>query len=143
MKDVSDDDAEVDAGEDATKPDMSSTKLKQQRQTREERLRAMMEDEDDSHMSNAEDDVEPEPEDEPDVEPEPVNEPALEQAAAAETIKEEEQQPSVTVSGGRRRGKRRVMKKVTMKDEEGYLSKLFFAALRLDSAQSMLTGRFQ
>lgn len=143
MKDVSDDDAEVDAGEDATKPDMSSTKLKQQRQTREERLRAMMEDEDDSHMSNAEDDVEPEPEDEPDVEPEPVNEPALEQAAAAETVKEEEQQPSVTVSGGRRRGKRRVMKKVTMKDEEGYLSKLFSAASRLDSAQSILTGRFQ
>lgn len=31
--------------------------------------------------------------------------------------------PSIVVSGGRRRGKRRVMKKNTIRDEEGYLGK--------------------
>jgi len=34
-----------------------------------------------------------------------------------------EPEPTVTVSGGRRRGKRRVMRKKTIKDEEGYLGK--------------------
>ena len=33
----------------------------------------------------------------------------------------EEEMPSMTVSGGRRRGRRKVMKKKTMKDAEGYL----------------------
>ena len=37
------------------------------------------------------------------------------------TPKEASPQPAVTVSGGRRRGRRKVMKKKTIKDEEGYL----------------------
>lgn len=35
--------------------------------------------------------------------------------------KQPEKTETVTVSGGRRRGRRRVMKKKTVKDEEGYL----------------------
>jgi DNA polymerase delta subunit 3 len=45
------------------------------------------------------------------------------QPKKAETPKEEEPEPTVTVQNGRRRGKRRVMKKKTVKDEEGYLGK--------------------
>lgn len=37
------------------------------------------------------------------------------------TPKEEKPELTVTVQNGRRRGKRRVMKKKTVKDEEGYL----------------------
>jgi DNA polymerase delta subunit 3 len=33
----------------------------------------------------------------------------------------DDEKPTVTVSNGRRRGRRRVMKKKTVKDEEGYL----------------------
>ena len=37
------------------------------------------------------------------------------------TPKEPSPEPAVTVSGSRRRGRRKVMKKKTIKDEEGYL----------------------
>jgi DNA polymerase delta subunit 3 len=47
----------------------------------------------------------------------------ISQPKKAETPKEEEPEPTVTVQNGRRRGKRRVMKKKTVKDEEGYLGK--------------------
>ncbi|KAJ4379741.1 hypothetical protein N0V86_004923 [Didymella sp. IMI 355093] len=43
------------------------------------------------------------------------------QTEKGETPKGEEAEPTVTVQNGRRRGKRRVMKKKTVKDEEGYL----------------------
>ncbi len=46
-----------------------------------------------------------------------------EQHEKAETPKEDEPEPTITVENGRRRGKRRVMKKKTVKDEEGYLGK--------------------
>lgn len=36
---------------------------------------------------------------------------------------EPEPQETVTVQGGRRRGKRKIMKKKTVKDDEGYLGK--------------------
>jgi DNA polymerase delta subunit 3 len=119
MKDVSDDEGNDE--EPTTKPDMSSTKLKEERQGREDQLRAMMDD-DDQSMSNVEDkdggseeEVEPEPE----PEPEPLDEPALKQAS---TATEKEEPPAMAISGGRRRGRRKVMKKITMKDDEGYLS---------------------
>jgi DNA polymerase delta subunit 3 len=41
----------------------------------------------------------------------------------ADSPKEEEPKETVTVEDGRRRGRRRVMKKKTVKDEEGYLGK--------------------
>lgn len=40
-----------------------------------------------------------------------------------DTPKPEEPEPSIIVENGRRRGRRRVMKKKTVKDEEGYLGK--------------------
>lgn len=43
------------------------------------------------------------------------------QLEKVETPKEDEPEPTVTVHNGRRRGRRRVMKKRTVKDEEGYL----------------------
>ena len=42
----------------------------------------------------------------------------------ADEPKEEEPKETLTVENGRRRGRRRVMKKKTVKDEEGYLGKL-------------------
>lgn len=45
------------------------------------------------------------------------------QLEKADAPKEDEPEPTVTVENGRRRGKRRVMKKKTVKDEEGYLGK--------------------
>lgn len=45
------------------------------------------------------------------------------QPEKAETPQEDEPEPSFTVQNGRRRGRRRVMKKKTVKDEEGYLGK--------------------
>ena len=43
------------------------------------------------------------------------------QSQQAGIPKEDEPEPTVTVENGRRRGRRRVMKKKTVKDEEGYL----------------------
>lgn len=42
-------------------------------------------------------------------------------SAQVDTPKAEESEPTVTVENGRRRGRRRVIKKKTVKDEEGYL----------------------
>lgn len=56
----------------------------------------------------------------PDADEEPVREPTpVEQPPPSKPELKEE----VTVQGGRRRGKRQVMKKKTVKDEEGYLGK--------------------
>lgn len=52
-------------------------------------------------------------------------EPPEEAATVDEPPKQPELKEEVNVSGGRRRGKRQVMKKKTIKDEEGYLGKLF------------------
>jgi DNA polymerase delta subunit 3 len=72
----------------------------------EERLRQMMEEDDeDEVMADA-----------------PTVDEAVEEGSPIDEIpKEEEKQETVTVQGGRRRGRRRVMKKRTMKDDEGYL----------------------
>lgn len=43
--------------------------------------------------------------------------------------KPEEKQEMVTVEGGRRRGRRRVMKRKTVQDDEGYLGRLLFIQL--------------
>lgn len=79
------------------------------RKEREAKLRAMME-EDDEEESH------PAPEPEPELELEEEEEMILENEKP-----KEEPEPVTTVSGGRRRGKRRVMRKKTVKDDEGYL----------------------
>jgi DNA polymerase delta subunit 3 len=47
--------------------------------------------------------------------------PEASQLEQTEAPKPDEPEPTVTVQNGRRRGRRRVMKKKTVKDEEGYL----------------------
>lgn len=103
---------------------------RESKKEREDKLKAMMEDDDadggtpepkiqgprpiahgitDEEMPDADEEVEPV------REPTPVEQPPPSKPAE---LKEE-----VTVQGGRRRGKRQVMKKRTVKDEEGYLGK--------------------
>ncbi|KAJ5200571.1 Six-hairpin glycosidase [Penicillium cf. griseofulvum] len=82
---------------------------RENRKEREERLKKMMDDDDDDE---ADDEEMPDADEEP-REPTPVEH--LPPSKPAE-LKEE-----VTVQGGRRRGKRQVLKKKTVKDEEGYL----------------------
>ncbi|KAF1994816.1 hypothetical protein P154DRAFT_501321 [Amniculicola lignicola CBS 123094] len=76
------------------------------RAEREEKLRQMMEEDDDEEMPDA-----PVTEDK-DSQDAPVDKAPIAQPAESETV---------TVQGGRRRGRRRVMKKKTVKDEDGYL----------------------
>ncbi|KAK0512148.1 hypothetical protein JMJ35_005276 [Cladonia borealis] len=59
--------------------------------------------------------------DESDEEMEGTGEELSQNSEPIPTPKEASPQPAVTVSGGRRRGRRKVMKKKTIKDEEGYL----------------------
>ena len=60
-----------------------------------------------------------------DADEEPVREPTpVEQPPPSKPVELKEE---VTVQGGRRRGKRQVMKKKTVKDEEGYLGKYYMA----------------
>lgn len=62
----------------------------------------------------------PEPDEEmPDADEEPERE--ITPVEAPPPIKPAELKEEVTVNGGRRRGKRQVMKKTTVKDEEGFL----------------------
>lgn len=85
------------------------------REEREKRLRDMMEESDEEPVKSksttpavvAQDDDEEEPEE-----------------VAPPKNQKPEPKEYVEISGGRRRGKRRVMKKKTMRDEEGYLGKL-------------------
>ncbi|KAJ6780473.1 hypothetical protein PWT90_01839 [Aphanocladium album] len=85
--------------------------LRQAKRKREEDLRRMMEDDDEE-----EEEEEKEPEDAEMEEPEPEPEP--------EPLKEEKEEPKEVVStstDGRRRGKRRVMKKKRILDDQGYM----------------------
>ncbi|KAL6231134.1 hypothetical protein BDW75DRAFT_248108 [Aspergillus navahoensis] len=78
--------------------------VRESRKEREERLRKMMEDDDeDEEMLDAT---------EPPMEPETIDKPPP---------KQEDLKVEATVKGGRRRGRRQVMKKAVKKDSEGYL----------------------
>ncbi|KAJ5952760.1 uncharacterized protein N7479_011173 [Penicillium vulpinum] len=83
---------------------------RESRKAREEKLKKMMDDDDGDE--EADDEEMPDADEEP-REPTPVEQPPPSKPVE---LKEE-----VTVQGGRRRGKRQVMKKKTVKDEEGYL----------------------
>ena len=52
------------------------------------------------------------------------DQPQPDESKIPETGEGHPEEPLVTVSGGRRREKRKVMKKVRTKDEEGYLGEL-------------------
>ena len=103
-----------DDGEDDSAPmpePKESDAARKSRKDRQEELRRMMEEDSEE---------EPEKEDTPMEEPE-------EETPVPEPEKQEEPEPAEVVSStgdGRRRGKRRVMKKKTVMDEQGYLGKL-------------------
>ncbi|KAL1875971.1 CDC27 protein [Paecilomyces lecythidis] len=107
----------------------TATQSRESRKEREERLKKMMEEEEDEDMPDApQEESAPEPE-----EPQPED-----------TPKEEAPEPKeeVVVQGGRRRGKRKVMKKKTIKDEEGYLGMHFsvlFSRIKLTEASFSVT----
>ncbi|KAH8879434.1 hypothetical protein GQ53DRAFT_37880 [Thozetella sp. PMI_491] len=81
------------------------------RKEREDELRRMMDDDDDD-----EDEEDPEEKEEEDPMEEPVEEPP-----ATEPAKEEPKEIVASSGDGRRRGKRRVMKKKQVMDDQGYL----------------------
>ncbi|KAJ5315505.1 DNA polymerase subunit Cdc27 [Penicillium atrosanguineum] len=99
---------------------------RESKKEREEKLKAMMEDDDADGRAPESLNEGPSPsthgvadEEMPDADEEPVREPTpVEQPPPSKPVELKEE---VTVQGGRRRGKRQVMKKKTVKDEEGYL----------------------
>ncbi|OAR01733.1 hypothetical protein LLEC1_08040 [Akanthomyces lecanii] len=107
------DDGEADADDmpAAKKTAAETESLRQAKRKREEDLRRMMEEDEDD---DEEEDNEPEDAEMEEPEPEPEPEP----------VKEEEKEPAEVVSAssdGRRRGKRRVMKKKRILDDQGYM----------------------
>ncbi|KAF4447719.1 DNA polymerase delta subunit 3 [Fusarium austroafricanum] len=112
------DDSDIIASTSKSKPAADSADIKRKRQEREEALRKMMEDDDDEEEEENEDsdkeseqaDEEMEEAPEPEPEPEP------------EAKKEEEPTETISSTGdGRRRGRRRVMKKKRILDDQGYM----------------------
>lgn len=85
------------------------------RKDREAELQAMMDQEDDSKEEVDEADA---------GEADDGQDGMEDEGAVDKLIQAEEPKEIVAVENGRRRGKRRVMKKVTAKDEDGYLGKL-------------------
>lgn len=125
MKDASEDEQE----EDVPLPDSTEAQEKvdanrKARLEREQQLRKMMEEEEngtvetDSMCLAHSDAFADEPMPDNDVAPPEELDPPEEPAAAEP---EPEPEPQVTVAGGRRRGRRRIMKKKTFKDADGYL----------------------
>jgi DNA polymerase delta subunit 3 len=103
MRDMSDDEEETYIPPVQEKKESEGDR--KSRKEREKALREMMEQDDD----------------EDEAVPSPVPEPEEEETVLEKVKEEEEPEPVVTISGGRRRGKRRVMKKKTIQDSEGYL----------------------
>ena len=91
----------------------TSTSTRESRKERQNRLRQMMED-DDEEMADTEEPASPEPEP-AEEESKPIDQPPPSKPELKEDVR---------VQGGRRRGKRQVMKKKTVKDDEGYLGEI-------------------
>lgn len=106
MRDASESEHEEDFMPSTTSSKPKPRSTRPSKNEREETLRKMMEEDSDEEMSNA-----PSKEETP-----PPAPPAKEKTPTPE--------PAATVSGGRRRGRRKVMRRKTVKDEEGYLSML-------------------
>ncbi|KXT08221.1 hypothetical protein AC579_5567 [Pseudocercospora musae] len=112
MTGFSDDDDDNDDVATFAEPEETTEPSGPSRKDRKAELEAMMNQEDES-MDDA-----PEPADERAPEDESQHDDgAIDKKAA----KEEAPKETITVENGRRRGRRRVMKKKTVKDEEGYL----------------------
>lgn len=123
MKDVSDEEEEVAPKpkpraraapkKEAVKKETAAERTK--REEREKKLRDMMEESDEEPVKSKSTTPAVVAQDDDEDEPEEVTLPKNQKPEPKEYVE---------ISGGRRRGKRRVMKKKTMRDEEGYLGKL-------------------
>ncbi|KAI9797663.1 MAG: hypothetical protein M1825_005722 [Sarcosagium campestre] len=113
MKDASEDEQEEDLILPASRRTRDDQPLRRPKSEREEGLRKMMEDDDDEAMIDPPVSSEEESQGSPAIETSPI--------AVAQPEREKSEEPVVTVSNGRRRGKRKIMKKLTVKDEEGFL----------------------
>ncbi|RAR12448.1 dna polymerase subunit cdc27 protein [Stemphylium lycopersici] len=106
MQGMSEDEGDPDDEPEVKIDEEKNEAARKAREERAERLRKMMED-DDEEMPDAPAVIESQPENTP--------------AVAADTPEPTEGEATVTVTDGRRRGRRRVMKKKKVKDEDGYL----------------------
>ncbi|KAF5615939.1 DNA polymerase delta subunit 3 [Fusarium tjaetaba] len=98
-----------------SKSTIDSTDIKRKRQEREDALRKMMEDDDEEEEKEESDKESEQADEEMEEAPEPEPEPEA---------KKEESEPAEVISGtgdGRRRGRRRVMKKKRILDDQGYM----------------------
>ncbi|KAF5560992.1 DNA polymerase delta subunit 3 [Fusarium napiforme] len=98
-----------------SKSTVDSTDIKRKRQEREDALRKMMEDDDEEEEKEESDKESEQADEEMEEAPEPEPEPEA---------KKEESEPAEVISGtgdGRRRGRRRVMKKKRILDDQGYM----------------------
>lgn len=112
MRDVSEDEEETWVPPAKSNSDEIVNKDRKSRKEREAKLKQMMEEDEDEDIPSAEVKEEADKEiKEPEAEPEATTKPA-------------------PVSDGRRRGRRRVMKKKTIEDDEGYLGKCYFCLLQ-------------
>lgn len=122
------DDGEADDEDLPSSKSIDLEALKRTRKQREEELMRMMEDADDDIKEEAkkedeqsDEEMEEASEAEPEPEPEPEQQP------------KEEKEPTEVISNsgdGRRRGKRRVMKKKRILDDQGYMGKVSWTCLR-------------
>jgi DNA polymerase delta subunit 3 len=121
LQGMSEDEATSDIDEEMLEAEAAkATEARKARKEKEERLKAMMDEEDeDEEMQDADADGE--------TPAEPMDE-----SEALDQPKEPEKKEEVTVTNGRRRGKRKVMKKRTYKDEDGYLGKNYSRALIIE-----------
>lgn len=122
MKDVSDEEEETPKAKPRARaaPKKETVKKetaveKKKREEREKKLRDMMDESDEEPVKSKSTTPADAAQDDDEDEPEKVASPKEEKAEPKEYVE---------ISGGRRRGKRRVMKKKTMRDEEGYLGTL-------------------
>jgi DNA polymerase delta subunit 3 len=113
MGGMSDDDPDNPIEDEEMEVEAGSGKSKKER---EADLKAMM-DMDDDPMEDVEEDTDQGA----------IDTPKESEAEESQGAKQEEPKETMTVENGRRRGRRRVMKKKTVKDDEGYLGKLLFA----------------
>ncbi|KAL5113974.1 hypothetical protein ACEQ8H_008156 [Pleosporales sp. CAS-2024a] len=106
MQGMSEDEGDIDDASEVAIDDIKSEAARKAREERQEKLRKMMEDDD---------------EDMPDAPVEANSQCTEEPIGNAQTRQSTLGEGTVTIENGRRRGRRRVMKKKKVKDEDGYL----------------------
>jgi DNA polymerase delta subunit 3 len=119
MQGMSDDEAASDIDEEML--EAQAEKAEQARKARKEkeaRLRQMMDEEEDEDEDMQDADGGAEPATEP-----------VDESTALDQPEEPEKKEEVSISNGRRRGRRKVMKKRTYKDEDGYLGEYIAVSL--------------